>query len=126
MRFASNVPDDWGSYYRTCGICNRRYHASEGGCDCTDDLECACGSRDWAYDNWAEELTCRQCGSGPAVETFSRTRVHVARKAHKGNNGEIRVGDRYKRTVYGGHFPNGPRWMCVAKNRVEKGPAWDN
>ena len=30
-----NVPDDWNSYYRTCGICGGRYHTSGGDvCDC--------------------------------------------------------------------------------------------
>jgi hypothetical protein len=43
-----NVPDDWGSYYSTCSLCDSSYHASEGGCGCTDDkLLCSgedCGS----------------------------------------------------------------------------------
>lgn len=30
----SNVPDDWGMYYMSCGRCNGTFHASEGGCDC--------------------------------------------------------------------------------------------
>lgn len=30
----SNVPDDWGCHYVHCEFCGRRYHASEGGCDC--------------------------------------------------------------------------------------------
>lgn len=32
-----NLPDDWGSYFHTCGRCGQRYHASG-----TD--ECACPS----------------------------------------------------------------------------------
>jgi hypothetical protein len=34
-----NVPDDWGNYYSTCGLCGTKYHDSEGGCGCTEDLE---------------------------------------------------------------------------------------
>ena len=33
----SNLPDDWGTHYRNCGYCGKRYHASEGGCDCHED-----------------------------------------------------------------------------------------
>lgn len=34
-----NVPDDWDSYWRKCDYCGRRYHLSEGGCDCEGDVE---------------------------------------------------------------------------------------
>jgi len=30
---------DWGNYYNRCSYCNKRYHASEGGCGCLDDHE---------------------------------------------------------------------------------------
>ena len=33
----SNLPDDWNHYYRNCSLCGNRYHASEGGCNCTSD-----------------------------------------------------------------------------------------
>lgn len=39
-----NVPDDWGSYYYNCNLCGSRYHASEGGCGCTEDMERCVGS----------------------------------------------------------------------------------
>ena len=32
-----NLPDDWGNYYSNCSLCGSRYHASEGGCCCTED-----------------------------------------------------------------------------------------
>ena len=36
-----NVPDDWNSWYSNCLRCGTRFHASEGGCGCTEDLiEC--------------------------------------------------------------------------------------
>jgi len=38
-----NVPDDWGSYYSRCSLCGTRYHASEGGCGCTEDKEFCVG-----------------------------------------------------------------------------------
>jgi hypothetical protein len=32
----SNVPDDWGSWYRKCECCGYRAHGSEGYiCDCS-------------------------------------------------------------------------------------------
>lgn len=40
-----NVPDDWDSYYSTCSRCGSKYHDSEGGCGCADDLvQCGGGS----------------------------------------------------------------------------------
>ena len=50
----SNVPSDFNSYWLTCSICGRRYHASEGSC-CSpldDDEECCrtCS----AYDDGAQ------------------------------------------------------------------------
>jgi len=34
-----NAPDDWNEYYTNCAACGTRYHASEGGCDCSADDE---------------------------------------------------------------------------------------
>ena len=31
-----NVPDDWHSFWSTCGTCGSKYHDSEGGCPCED------------------------------------------------------------------------------------------
>jgi hypothetical protein len=36
-----NAPDDWHAYFRRCPDCGTRYHASEGGCSCSDETECA-------------------------------------------------------------------------------------
>jgi len=33
-----NTPDDWSSYTYTCTRCGNSYHASEGGCGCTEDM----------------------------------------------------------------------------------------
>ena len=34
---AWNVPDDWGMYYRKCGVCGGRYHLSGSDvCNCPD------------------------------------------------------------------------------------------
>jgi hypothetical protein len=35
-----NVPDDWNSYWCKCSACGRRYHASDGGCECEEYEEC--------------------------------------------------------------------------------------
>ena len=45
MRMLSNVPDDWDCYWHKCSICGSKYHASEPGCGCRDDMtECrSCG-----------------------------------------------------------------------------------
>jgi hypothetical protein len=52
---AYNVPDDWNSYYENCSICGSRFHASEGGCGCTEDkVECR------VCDEWVEEDEARE------------------------------------------------------------------
>ena len=33
-----NVPDDWNSYYSNCSDCGTRIHASEGGCNCREEV----------------------------------------------------------------------------------------
>jgi len=38
-----DTPDDWNRYYTRCPRCNTRYHASEGGCGCTEDLDLCAG-----------------------------------------------------------------------------------
>ena len=65
----SNLPDDWCAHYSTCGRCGSRYHASEGGCGCTEEGQCSgcgehCGS--FSFDNDAficdECCVCENCG----------------------------------------------------------------
>jgi len=64
-----NVPDDWDQYWMTCNLCGQRYHASDGGCSCTDSLpDCACGKNDWSRSRGLcadGELRCTSCGSTP-------------------------------------------------------------
>ena len=37
----SNLPDDWGAYYRTCTDCGYRAHASDGyDCKCVETFQC--------------------------------------------------------------------------------------
>ena len=31
-----DLPDNWGCYYRICNNCGRKYHESEGWCDCDE------------------------------------------------------------------------------------------
>ena len=100
----SNVPDDWGCYYRNCSLCGGRWHASEGGCGCTDDLECQCGSGYW-NGNSRDALTCSDCGTGPHEELSAKRTVHVARRDHV--DGKILKGQQYSKMMSIGYFPNG-------------------
>jgi len=115
----SNVPDDWGMYYERCNRCGTRYHASEGGCGCLDDIEpCQCGHCRW---NGADDIRCARCGTGPHVDGPVRTTIHTARIHHVSTTraGLIKPGDRYKRTVAMGHYPDGAFTMTVTKVRVD-------
>ena len=59
-----NTPSDWNAYWTKCELCGQRYHRSDGGCDCTDDLDdCFCGENEWDYEYG--ELVCTQCGTTP-------------------------------------------------------------
>jgi len=72
-----------------------------------------------------EEPECPECGMGHTHDTLYQSRVHVARKTHNaGTDREIRPGDTYRRSVWGGYYEEGPRWMTIRKTRLEKGPAW--
>jgi len=119
-----NVPDDWGSFFTNCSRCGGRYHASEGGCGCMDDLECQCGSNDW---DGEEEPRCSKCSTGPHEEGRRHSKQHRARKTYdEGKSSEIRPGDLYRRTVNMGYFPGGARTLSVKRYRIEKGPAWED
>jgi len=99
-----NVPDDWGSYYRNCTICGEKYHLSEGGCYCTEDLDCQCGEGWWEKD-LDGVISCSSCKTEPWVETSRVITFHKARKDHK--HGNVRAGDHYARRVLYGYFPGG-------------------
>ena len=77
-----NVPDDWGSYYYSCGC-----HASEGGCSCPTSIEDS--ERPWlegsGYDWDGEERV---------WEKVVSCKYHTARKDHK--DGRIRKGQSYR------------------------------
>jgi hypothetical protein len=124
-----NVPDDWGCYFSRCPRCGTRVHASEGGCSCIDyyfeNLEpCQCGACDWDGDE--DRPRCEKCGTGPHEDTGFHTAEHTARKAHKGLYGlEIRPGDRYRRRVHFGYYPDGAFTLRVTKERLSQGPAWE-
>jgi len=60
----SNVPDGWNRYWSKCQICGRRYHESDGGCGCTDDLDsCSCGENEWIVDDGV--ILCSRCKTQP-------------------------------------------------------------
>lgn len=112
----SNVPDDWGCYYTKCGLCETRYHMSEGGCGCTDDLECQCGSCCWDG-NAVEDLICSDCGTGPHEELRTIRTTHVARKDH--DDGKILKGQSYLKTMEIGFYPNGRMTRFFSKRLLE-------
>ena len=76
----SNVPDDWGSYYNSCGC-----HAS-GGCSCNHD----------AVRPWLEE-------SGYDLDDGQWSKLirfaeHTCRRDHK--DGTIKRGQTYRRKTW--------------------------
>lgn len=82
----SNVPDDWGNYYYSCGC-----HASEGGCSCP-------GSQmESAERPWLEE-------SGYELEEdmiwfkLISSKVHTCRRTHQ--DGRVQAGQRYRVKTY--------------------------
>ena len=79
-----NTPDDWGSFFQNCTHCGRRYHASEGGCDCLDEGECVgcgetCGRECLDEDSLNSDddkpiFRCENCGlCAGCGETVART-----------------------------------------------------
>lgn len=80
-----NVPDDWDQHWVTCPHCERRYHASEGGCDCPGRkvycehcAEFICNESDCEWETRDElrlcetcakeyDETCAGCGDIPSV-----------------------------------------------------------
>jgi len=57
----SNVPDDWDAFWVTCIDCGKRYHASEGGCGCTDDATKCAGCDEWISDEDLVDGFCEEC-----------------------------------------------------------------
>jgi hypothetical protein len=113
----SNVPDNWGMYYRRCDRCGGKYHASEGGCGCLDKLECQCGRGSWDKD---DPPCCKDCRTGDYVRGRTHKIKHRARKAYDG----ILPGDLYERSVTFGYYPGGAFTLKVSRKLLEKGPNW--
>ena len=122
-----NVPADWNRYFHKCDLCNESYHASEGGCNCTEDLECGGGekcSTEWGmpfHGEGYEDLRCIRCGTGPKVETRRFVKIHTARKMHgkPGYPGAIMPGERYRAITILGYHPDGPRYMERRKEKIK-------
>ncbi len=114
-----NVPDDWNSYYSTCSLCRSRYHQSEGGCDCSADLECECGKLDWIRCEEGTGLTCKACHTGPWEELSTKRTTHTARKNHA--DGSIQRGQRYTKTITLGYYPGGKFTRDIKKLIIEVG-----
>ena len=65
--------DHYCSRYReTCAVCGRWYHAEDGGCDCTVDLDdCACAANAWKLEMTDVDdgrIICSACGTEPGAE----------------------------------------------------------
>ncbi len=100
-----NVPDDWGSYYYSCGC-----HASEGGCSCKDgQLEES--ERPWLSDSGYS------LDSGIWEKVIS-IKTHTCRRDHR--DGVIKKGDRYRvytrRLIYD---ECGESWISKSKRKIK-------
>ena len=102
-----NVPDDWGSYYYSCGC-----HASEGGCSCKE------GQLDNAERPWLQESG-YDLDDGVWTRLIS-SKVHVCRRDHK--RGDIKKGDKYRcRTTRSICDETGETWISKSKRRIQRG-----
>lgn len=96
-----NVPDDWNSYYYSCGC-----HASEGGCSCPISVEDS--ERPWLEDSgydWDGE----ECEWSKLISS----KVRTCRKDHK--DGRVLKGQRYRVQVY--RYINDESGECVHETR---------
>lgn len=113
----NNVPDDWNCWYVKCQRCGRRYHASEGGCVCLDELNpCQCERRNWGWCGSDDEIVCRSCHTGPRVDGRKRVTTQRAVKDYPG----IARGDMYRRVVVFSYFPGGARTIQVYRSKVKQ------
>jgi len=107
----------WGSYEGPCGSldCINCYPGSAEDYALGQELEpCQCGKM-----YWDENFRCTKCGTGPAEVSFRRSSEHTARCDHvDGTTIVVRAGARYRRTVIGGHYPGGPKWLRVEKEEI--------
>ena len=102
----NNVPDDWNSYYYSCGC-----HASEGGCSCKE------GQLEDAERPWLEH-------SGYDLEdgTWSQlivAKTHTCRRNHR--DGKIKVGQVYHRRTWRNiDDESGESWLTHSKVVIRK------
>ncbi|RPG05648.1 MAG: hypothetical protein CBE07_001280 [Pelagibacteraceae bacterium TMED247] len=80
-----NVPDDWNSYYYSCGC-----HASEGGCSCKE------GQLENAERPWLNESG-YDLDEG-SWEKLIFVKTHTCRRDHK--DGKVKAGQTYRRCTY--------------------------
>jgi hypothetical protein len=102
----SNVPDDWGAYYYSCGC-----HASEGGHSCREgQIEAA--ERKWLDDSGYE------IDDGTWTKIISVS-IHTCRRDHR--LGGIKRGDRYRLKTYRCiDDETGDSWIAKSKIKLKK------
>ena len=101
----SNVPDDWGSYYYSCGC-----HASEGGCSCPESW------MENAERPWLEE-TGYELEDGMVWAKLISSKVHTCGRTHK--DGTVKVGQRYRvRTRRYIQDDDGSSWLRITKRVI--------
>ena len=116
----SNVPDDYHAHYGSCTFCKKRYHQSEGGCDCHENnpnhpLNIQESKRNHLVSK-GYRLVCIGLWE---KEIFKK--VRTARRDHK--DGNIKKGQRYLETkVRSIEDETGESYLQVTKRMLR--PSW--
>jgi len=105
-------PYDYIEHEGVHGICN----------ECGEECDSVCLNE---YEN-----NVSPCCEAEVVEggnTLIREDIHVANKHHSFEIGcdEVRVGDKYKLSVYRFWRKDGPKWIRVYRKRLNKGSNWE-
>lgn len=103
------MPDDWNSYYSTCGDCGVKYHASHPECGCTEEPAMDLSDHGYHWEEWDREWTKEVC-----------CKEHTARRDH--SDGKIKKGDRYRRQVVRHIHDDGSGQYLVASKWKVQGP----
>ena len=99
---------------RMCGAkdCDTCY---PGAADYAELNTCKCGDCNW--DNRINPH-CLKCKTGPWTRGKTIISEHVARRDHK--DGTVKCGDKYRKELHRGYFPDGPFTQAVFKTVLER------